>query len=97
MAIRDYGNQPGRRQVGGDHYVKRTIQPWDVIKEYGLDFFTGNALKYLMRHEDKGGLEDLKKARHYLDEKIAQLEAVQLRPVKIAEHVTVRREDIELT
>lgn len=57
------------RQVGGDHYRKFKIQPWDIIDEYDLSFYAGNALKYLLR--DKGNrLEDLKKARHYLDKLI---------------------------
>lgn len=57
------------RQVGGDHYRKHAIQPWDIIDEYDLSFYAGNALKYLLR--DKGNrLEDLKKARHYLDKLI---------------------------
>lgn len=53
------------RQVGGDHYEKYSIMPWDIIDEYNLDFYTGNIIKYLLR--DKGSkLEDLKKAQHYL-------------------------------
>ena len=65
-----------RYQVGGDHYSKHKIQPWDIIREYGLNFWEGNAVKYLVRR--KPGVvrvEDLKKARHYLDELIAQEEA----------------------
>ena len=54
------------RQEGGNHYQKHKIQPWDIIEEYNLDFWAGNAIKYILR--DKGNrLEDLKKARHYLD------------------------------
>ena len=56
------------RQVGGNHYSKFKIQPWAIIDEYGLSFYTGNVLKYLLRAGHKGvALEDLKKARHYLD------------------------------
>jgi hypothetical protein len=55
------------RQVGGDHYVRRASQPWDIIQEYGLDFWEGNALKYLLRWRQKGGVEDLRKAQHYID------------------------------
>lgn len=55
-------------QVGGNHYRQFKIQPWDVIDEYGLDFYRGNVVKYLLRAGHKGvKLEDLKKARHYLD------------------------------
>lgn len=53
-------------QVGGDHYKRYKIQPWDIWEEYDLDAFTGAILKYLLR--DKADrLEDLKKARHTLD------------------------------
>lgn len=64
-------------QVGGDHYAKREIQPWDIIDCYGLDFYAGNALKYLLRYRDKNGVEDLKKARHYLDKLIEVTEGKQ--------------------
>ena len=58
-------------QVGGEHYRKFKIQPWDVIDEYGLSFYAGNALKYLLRAGNKGSkVEDLKKCRHYLDKLI---------------------------
>ena len=56
-----------RKQIGGDHYTKHTIQPWDIIREYELDYFEGNALKYLLRQKDNR-LEDLQKAAHYLEE-----------------------------
>ena len=55
-------------QVGGDHYKnKGPYQPWVMIEKLGLDFFEGNALKYLIRWRDKNGVEDLKKAKHYLE------------------------------
>lgn len=58
-------------QVGGEHYRKFKIQPWDVIDEYGLSFYAGGVLKYLLRAGNKGpALEDLRKARHYLDKLI---------------------------
>lgn len=73
-----YGRPPTARlnQVGGEHYRKFKIQPWDVIDEYGLSFYAGNALKYLLRagHKSASPLEDLKKCRHYLD-KLIELEA----------------------
>ena len=55
------------KQIGGNHYAKHTIQPWDIIREYELDFFEGNALKYLLRQKGSR-LEDLRKAAHYLEE-----------------------------
>jgi len=57
-------------QVGGSHYVSKTIQPWDFIVANKLDYLEGNIVKYVVRHKDKGGLEDLRKARHYLDKLI---------------------------
>lgn len=58
-------------QVGGSHYKDRTIQPWDVVDEYGLDFYRGGVLKYLLRAGRKGSkLEDLRKAQHYLSRAI---------------------------
>lgn len=58
------------RQVGGNHYTTLDIQPWEVIERNKLGFFEGNALKYILRFRAKGGVEDLEKARHYLDKLI---------------------------
>lgn len=60
-------------QVGGQHYKAKTIQPWDFIAANGLGYFEGNIVKYVSRWRDKGGLDDLRKARHYLD-KLIELE-----------------------
>jgi hypothetical protein len=57
------------QQVGGNHY-QRAIQPWDIIIEWDLDYFEGNVLKYILRWKHKDGVQDLKKARHYLDKLI---------------------------
>lgn len=53
------------KQEGGDHYKKLKIQPIEYIHANGLDFFQGNMLKYLTRHKDKNGAEDLRKVIHY--------------------------------
>lgn len=55
------------KQVGGNHYKEHAIQPWDIIIEYGLDYFEGNALKYLLRRKNNR-FEDLSKAIHYLEQ-----------------------------
>lgn len=57
-------------QVGGDHYRSKKIQPWDAIVAWGCGFLDGNIIKYVARYRAKGGVEDLKKARHYLDKLI---------------------------
>lgn len=62
-------------QVGGDHYKKaNAMQPWDIIDAWGLDFYAGNVLKYILRARYKNGLEDYRKARHYLDKIIENYE-----------------------
>lgn len=54
------------RQVGGNHY-KRAHQPWEIIEEWNLNYWAGNVLKYLLRYPHKNGVEDLEKAKHYLE------------------------------
>jgi hypothetical protein len=54
-------------QVGGDHYRKMAIQPIVFITANNLGFCEGNAIKYLCRWQDKGGVADLEKAKHYID------------------------------
>jgi hypothetical protein len=49
------------------------MQPWDYIAANNLGYFEGNVVKYVSRWRDKGGIEDLRKARHYLD-KLIELE-----------------------
>lgn len=61
-------------QHGGTHYKNKPIEPWDYVAANGIDFFAGNAIKYLTRWKDKGGIEDLKKARHYID-KLIEIES----------------------
>ena len=54
-------------QVGGDHYRGMAIQPVEFIHRNGLGFCEGAAIKYLCRWRNKGGLDDLRKARHFID------------------------------
>lgn len=49
-----------------------SLQPWDYIAANNLGFFEGNVVKYVTRWRVKGGVEDLYKARHYID-KLIQL------------------------
>ena len=55
------------QQVGGDHYKSMKIQPFEYIHENGIGFGEGCVIKYVSRWRQKGGVEDLKKARHFLD------------------------------
>jgi hypothetical protein len=66
-------------QVGGTHYEDLPIQPFDIMKanfkkEEYEGYLRGNVIKYLLRYQTKNGVEDLKKASHYLDELITFLE-----------------------
>jgi hypothetical protein len=49
------------------HYAKYTIEPIDFILKNNLPFAVGNVIKYVLRYKDKNGLEDLKKAKTYID------------------------------
>lgn len=54
-------------QVGGGHYKDMKIQPVEYIHKNGIGFAEGCVIKYVSRWRAKGGVEDLKKARHFLD------------------------------
>lgn len=56
-------------QVGGNHYKSQKIQPIEFIAANGLDFFQGNVIKYVTRRkgDTEKRLEDLNKAKHYID------------------------------
>lgn len=60
-------------QVGGNHYSKKAIQPWDYIVTNNLGYLVGNIIKYVSRYPEKGGVDDLRKAMHYL-EKLIEVE-----------------------
>lgn len=48
------------------HYSSHKISPIDLIEEYKLNFNCGNVIKYVARHKEKNGREDLCKALWYL-------------------------------
>lgn len=55
------------KQIGGTHYSDLTVEPIQFIEANNLGFHEGNIVKYISRWKDKNGLEDLKKAKWYLD------------------------------
>lgn len=59
-----------KEQFGGNHYKTLAIQPWDYIIANNLGFLEGNVIKYVTRWKDKEGVQDLQKARHFLDKLI---------------------------
>lgn len=55
------------KQYGGDHYKRFAIQPTEYIIKNGLNFCEGNVVKYITRWRHKDGLQDLLKAKHYVE------------------------------
>ena len=53
-------------QVGGNHYKEFAIQPSQYINQNRLEFAEGNVVKYVSRHKNIGGKQDILKAIHYL-------------------------------
>jgi hypothetical protein len=62
-------------QVGGGHYKKYKIQPVEYAMANNLNYCQANAIKYVTRYKDKGGIEDLRKAIHNI-ELLIELEGV---------------------
>ena len=61
-------------QPDNSHYTSG-IEPWDYIRANELNFFEGNVVKYVTRWRKKNGLDDLRKAKVYIEELIRQEEA----------------------
>lgn len=73
------------------HYTQGKYEVIDVIDDWKLDFYLGNAVKYIARAHLKGNqLEDLKKAQWYLNRKIQRLENI-IKDIEILELVEERR------
>jgi hypothetical protein len=56
-----------KKQVGGSHYKKYQIQPIEFIVKNNIGFVEGNIIKYILRFKEKGGVQDLNKAKHYIE------------------------------
>jgi len=54
-------------QIGGTHYKDLSIQPIDYILGNQLGYCEANVVKYVSRWQSKGGIDDLRKAKHYID------------------------------
>jgi len=66
-------NRAMDEQIAGKHYKGMAIQPIEYIFKNKIPYLEGNVIKYISRHRNKNKLEDLRKAKHYL-ELIAELE-----------------------
>ena len=58
-------------QIEHPKHYNQGIEMWDYSHSHGLDFFEGNIVKYVTRWRHKNGLNDLKKAKQYLDKLIS--------------------------
>ena len=62
------------------HYTRGSIEVWDFIRDQGLNYFRGNAIKYLCRAGFKSSgteIEDIKKAIHYLENELHALQSTE--------------------
>ena len=64
---------PQHTQIGGNHYTKFTIQPYEFISKNNLSFFQGCVVKYVCRYLSKNKIEDLEKIIHYCELEILKL------------------------
>lgn len=55
------------KQIGGNHYKLFPLQPMVFFERHNIPFTVGNAMKYILRHKYKNGVEDLKKALHCVE------------------------------
>ena len=71
----DLSSMAREYQLGGNHYTSKDIQPWDAMQSWMTEdqyrgYLIGNVIKYMARFQDKGGVLDLQKCKHYLDKLI---------------------------
>jgi len=77
------------KQVGGSHYQTGAVQHWDIAAMlYGEAHFKCTATKYVSRWRKKNGVQDLEKAKHYLEKLIEVLGQVEL-----DDRLSIRSED----
>ena len=56
-----------KAQVGGTHYSQLAIEPIQFIETNQLGYHEGNVVKYVSRWRNKNGIEDLNKAKWYIE------------------------------
>jgi len=61
------------------HYCQHKTTTAQLIEDWKLDFFLGNSVKYIERYQGKAGVQDLKKAKKYLEMKIELMEKGELK------------------
>ena len=71
--------------ISPDYYQRGNIEVTDFIIDQSMSFLEGNIVKYLVRYKEKSGIEDLRKARWYLEKLIQE-------QVKHSENNKLRRD-----
>ena len=56
-----------KENVSPDYYARYDIEPISFIMRNGIPYAEGNVIKYVLRHDMKGGKEDIDKAIRYLE------------------------------
>jgi len=90
-------SNPYDTQVGGNHYKDMKIQPSEFINKNELQFAEGNAIKYICRHGSKGRLQDLEKAKHYIDMIIERDYADEAKNSSVDSGVDITYEGLSVT
>jgi len=86
--VKQMPTSPNDRQVGGDHYHS-PIQHWDFVLANNIPYLEAQIIKYVFRWRKKGGLQDLEKAKHFLDKLIDEADII--RNVEVAQKVGASR------
>jgi hypothetical protein len=81
------------KQIAGTHYSNKAIQPWDFITSNNIGYLEGNVIKYISRWKEKGGVNDLLKAQHYL-EKLLELQGIKKDTQSLVDEVSMLRTHI---
>ena len=90
-------SNPYDTQVGGNHYQTMKIQPAEFINKNEMKFAEGNAIKYICRHVNKGGLQDLQKAKHYIDMIIERDYADEAKGSSVDSGLDINIEDVKIS
>ena len=56
-----------KKDVSPDYYARYDVEPISFIMRNNIPFAEGNAIKYILRHDMKGGARDIDKAIRYLE------------------------------
>lgn len=85
-------SKANERQVGGGHYGGGKHQHWDIVVEHELNYFEAQILRYVMRCRKKQGLEDLEKAKHFIEKYIEVWHKMQELPTEVIRYMPHDRE-----